>query len=350
MTDIKPFLQDLETRLDPAVEDELMAQWRGFSTGQFRGDLFLPQRARKAPAGVFWPPVRVNEALADFDRMLLQQLAGCSAALAAGSGALLDVRCNYGSSILPSVFGVKLFIMDDSYNTLPTSETVEGGTDGIRRLLDAGVPDFTQGFGPRVFEMGRRFIAALADYPKLRKYVHIYHPDLQGPMDVSEVLWGSGMFVELLDNPTLVHRLLALIVESYTAFLRRWQQIVPPMPGDLDSHWSMMHGGHIMLRDDSAMNLSPAMFDEFIAPYKQRLLDSFGGGAEHFCGRGDHYIERMCGLRHLHAIAMSQPDWNEMETIYRHTVDRGIKLIGLARAAADLALARGRNLHGQVHC
>ena len=134
------------------------------------------------------------------------------------------------------------------------------------------------------------------------------------------------------------------------ATLQRWQTIVPPMPGDADQHWSMMHGGHIMLRDDSAMNLSPEMFSEFIAPRNQRLLDTFGGGAEHFCGRGEHFISRMGALRTMHAVAMSQPDWNDMETIYRHTVDRGIKLIGLARDAAEAALARGRDLHGQVHC
>jgi hypothetical protein len=350
MADLRPYLEDLEARLDPTVEDELFVQWRAFTAGRFRGDVFLPQRARPAPPGLAWPVVRVNAALEDFELMLLQQLAGCSAALASGSGALLNVRCNYGSSILPSVFGVKLFIMDDVYDTLPTSEPVVGGSEGIRRLVDAGVPDLTQGYGPRVFEMGQRFVAAFADYPKVREYVRIYHPDLQGPMDVGEVLWGSGIFVELVDSPALVHRLLSVITESYSAFMRRWQQIVPPMPGDAESHWSMLHGGHIMLRDDSAMNLSPQMFDEFIAPYNQRLLDAFGGGAEHFCGRGEHFIGRMCGLRNLHAIAMSQPDWNDMETIYRHTVDRGLKLIGLARAAADQALARGRDLHGQVHC
>ena len=38
-----------------------------------------------------------------------------------------------------------------------------------------------------------------------------------------------------------------------------------------------------------------------------------------------------------------------MEKVYRHTVDKGIKLLGLAREAAEAALARGRDLHGQVH-
>lgn len=350
MTDLRSWLDDLEERIDPAVEDDLIAQWRAFTEDRFRGDLFVPRRQRRAPPCVSWPAVRVNEALEDYDRMLLQQLGGCSAALANGTGALLDVRCNYGSSILPSVFGVRLFVMDDRYDTLPTSEPVAGGTEGIRRLLDAGVPDLQAGFGARVFEMGRRFLAAFQDYPRLRRYVHIYHPDLQGPMDVCEVLWGSGIFLELADHPDLVHRLLELVTETYTAFLRRWQEIVPPMPGDADLHWSMMHRGHIMLRDDSAMNLSPAMFAEFIAPYNQRLLDTFGGGAEHFCGRGHHFIAPMSELRRMYAVAMSQPDWNDMETIYRHTVDKGIKLIGLDRTAAQAALARGRDLRGQVHC
>ena len=111
-----------------------------------------------------------------------------------------------------------------------------------------------------------------------------------------------------------------------------------------------MHEGTIMLRDDSAMNLSPAMFDEFVKPYDQRLLDTFGGGAIHFCGRGDHYLDSMCRMPGMHAIAKSQPDYHDMEVIYRATVDRGIKLIGLQRAAAEAALARGRGLNGCVHC
>ena len=92
------------------------------------------------------------------------------------------------------------------------------------------------------------------------------------------------------------------------------------------------------------------MFDEFIRPYDQRVLTEFGGGAIHFCGRGEHFIASMGEVEGLHAIAMSQPELNDMETIYRHTVDRGIKLIGFSRPAAEAAVKRSRNLHGHVHC
>jgi hypothetical protein len=346
--DIRPFLEDLERRISPAVEDQLLDDWRTFAHGGYQGDLFSPRRATTSEPGIAWPAVRVNQALDDYEHMLLQQLAGCSGALAKGTGAVLNVRCNYGSSILPSLFGVKLFIMDDCYNTLPTSEPIEGGTDGIRRLIDQGIPSLTAGYGEQVMEMGQRYLAAFADYPNVSKYVKIYHPDMQGPMDVCELLWGSGIFLEFFDNAELVHRLLDLVCDTYTAFRKRWLEIVPA-EGDTDTHWSMMHRGHIMLRDDSAMNLSPEMFAEFIAPYNQRLLREFGGGADHFCGRGDHYMEQLTALDGLYAINMSQPEYNDMETIYRHTVDKGVPIIGLARTEADRALAAGRDLHGLVH-
>ena len=47
---------------------------------------------------------------------------------------------------------------------------------------------------------------------------------------------------------------------------------------------------------------------------------------------------------------VTQPALNDMETIFRHTVDRGINLLGLETEAAEQALGRGRPLHGRVHC
>ena len=104
-----------------------------------------------------------------------------------------------------------------------------------------------------------------------------------------------------------------------------------------------------MLRDDSAMNLSPAMFDEFVRPYDQRLLDEFGGGAIHFCGKGDHYIDRLPQMDGVYAVHMSQPEYNDMERMLAHTVDAGINLIGLEPGAAREVLASGRDLRGRVH-
>jgi hypothetical protein len=346
---IGKYLDDLENRIDAKTEDLLFTQWKCFTDGECTDSLFSPQRRQCAPPSIAWPEICINDAIEDFEMMALQQFYGCSVALAEGNGALMAVRCNYGTGILPSLFGAELFIMDRETNTLPTTKSLVGGKEAIKALLDRGIPDVTHGLGGKVLEMGQRFVGMMQNYPKIRQYVHIYHPDTQGPMDICELLWGSSLFLALLDSPELVKALLDLITETYIRFMREWIKIVPASNG-YTVHWSLLHKGHIMLRDDSAMNLSPKMFAEFIEPYDQKLLDEFSGGAIHFCGKGDHYIHRISEMQGVYAIQMTQPEYNDMETIFQYTVDQGIKLLDLPKHAVEQALSQGRNLHNNVHC
>jgi len=363
---IHQYLEDLERRIDPDVEEALFDGWLGFIEGHCEEQVFSPRRQRAIPPGVEWPHIRVNQALQSFELMALQQLEACSQALAAGSGAVMAVRCNYGTGIMPSLFGAELFLMDDAMDTLPTVIPLGGlaattldtarscasgtrATQAVKALLDLGVPDLRQGLGAKVFDMAAYYQELFAPYPKVQRYVRVYHPDLQGPMDICELLWGSGLFLALLELPDLVTELLELVTETYCAFMDAWIGYVPNEDG-YAVHWSMVHRGHIMLRDDSAMNLSPSMFDRFIRPYDQRLLRRYGGGALHFCGRGDHYICRASEMEGLTAVNLSQPECNDMDAIFDHTVERGIAIIGLPRGAAEDALARGRDLYGLVHC
>ncbi len=341
-------LDDLEARIDPEDERRILEEWIAFGEGRHEGAVFSPRRRRPSPPGFEWPRATVNEALEDFDAMALQQYGRCSGDLARATGDPLGVRCNYGTSLLPLLFGVTPFLMPPETETLPTSHPLHD-TEAIRRLVSAGVPDIHLGYGARVLEMGERFRAIGREYPRVGAHVHLYHPDLQGPLDVAEVVWGSSIFYALYDEPELVREFLGLVTETYETFLRAWVSIAPFHP-EGNVHWNFHHRGAIMLRADSAMNLAPAQYDEFSRPYDQRLLDAFGGGAIHFCGRGDHFIASMAALRGLHAVQVSQPELNDMETIFRHTVDRGLVLLGLPRPAADDALARGRDLHGRVHC
>jgi len=346
---IEEFLKDLERRIDPEVEDSLFEQWKLFADGRLGEGIFSPERPRRVPPSIDWPHVLVDDALADFEAMALQQLEGCSKALAEGSGALLAVRCNYGTAILPSLFGAELFLMDRDLDTLPACRPPAGGCETVKRLLDQGVPDLNAGQGGLVFKMGRYYQELFKPYPKLSQYVHIYHPDLQGPMNTCEMLWGGSLYVDLYDKPDLVKAFLSLVAETYICFMRRWDELVPPLDG-YAVHWSMLHRGRIMIRDDAATNLSPAMFEEFVHPYDQRLLHAFGGGGIHFCGRGDHFISHAARLPGVFAVNVTQPHLNNVETIFESTIDRGVQLLGFDRQAAEQALGRGRNLHGNVHC
>jgi len=345
--ELRKCLEDMEARINPQEEERLLQRWIDFTEDQFEDGAFSPRRSNPSPPSFEWPAVSINAGLEDYDMMALQQYGLCSQYLTEGNGKLLAIRCNYGTSILPSLFGVEPFTMDEELDTLPTSKPLED-VEAIERIVDAGVPDIHQGYGEKVFEMGERYLAISEDYPKIGEYVHIYHPDLQGPMDICEIVWGSTIFYALYDRPDLVKALLEIVTETYIEFMHDWKELVSFRDGG-NVHWGLFHEGNIMLRDDSAMNLSPEMFDEFVQPYDQRLLDEFGGGAIHFCGKGDHYIAHMSEMDELHAIHISQPECNDMETIYTHTIDKGIKIIGLNREAAEDALARGRELHGRVH-
>lgn len=345
---LRACLADLEERLDAGEERALLAQWQAFSRGEFDGDVFSPRRSAPNPAADVWPAhILVNEGLRHPDLLALQQYSLCSEALAQGSGALLNVRANYGTSIIPLLYGARPFVMDDALDTLPTCWPF-GDIAAIERLVDAGVPDLSRGYWPQVLDMAERFRIIADEHPAIAEHVFIYHPDLQGPMDIVEMLWGSRLFVDLLDRPALVHALLEIVTQTYIRAMEAWRAIVP-FHAEGNAHWGLYHRGNIMLRDDSAMNLSPAMFAEFIRPYDQRLLDHFGGGAIHFCGRGDHYLPLVAEMRGVYAINMSQPECNRMERVFANTVDRGIAIIGLPAEAARAALAQGRNLHGLVH-
>ncbi|MCX6132164.1 MAG: hypothetical protein NTU47_00010 [Ignavibacteriales bacterium] len=346
---IEEYLNDLESRIDSRSEDSLLSEWKAFCDGASDADIFIPQRDRKIPPTIDWPDISINAAFENYELMALHQLKLCSDAIANGTGQLLNVRCNYGTGILPSLFEAEMFMMDDALNTLPTTRPMRGGEADLRSLPDKGIPNLHNGLGARVFEMADWYHSWMNSYPKIRRYVSIYHPDLQGPMDVCELLYGSDLVTALIEQPVFIHQLLDFITQTYIAFLNEWNKLVPPGDG-YATHWSMMHKGQIMLRDDSAMNLSPEMFEEFIRPYDQLLLTTFGGGAIHFCGKGDHFIPMLSGMEKIYAIHMAQPEHNDPEVIFRNTVDKNIRILGLKLDIVRQARERGRDLKRSVHC
>ncbi len=336
-------LDDIERRIDPETEDDFAARWHDFLYDKFDGDVFDPTRKKLSPAGVEIPKVNINDAIEDYELMLLSQLKNVSDYLDL-PGKNLVVRAHYGTGILSSVFGAEIFTVPRELNTLPTTRAL-GSDDKIEALIEAGIPDLNRGFGQRVFEFGEIVKEVFSHYPKINKYVEVFHPDVQGPLDICELLWGGDMFYAMYDDPDMVHNVLRVITDTYTAFLRKWYQIFPDN-SEMNSHWGIFrHRGTIVVRDDSAMNLSPELYEEFAAPYDGELLQRFNGGAVHFCGRGDHYIEILSKLPGLTAINMSQPHLNDMEKIYQNTVDKGIKILGFRGDWAEKTIDRPGKFH-----
>jgi hypothetical protein len=344
---LKKYLDDLESRIDAKQEDLLIEHWHKFIHNETDKDVFIPRREYTAPETIEFPKILGNKAMKDINLMVLRELKGCSDLLTNNVGSLLNVRANYSVGIFPSIFGAEIFYSDDSLNLMPITRQMT--PEQIDEIIDNGIPDLNSGLMPNVFEFGHYFTELVCDYPKIKKYIHHYHPDFQGPLDVVELLWGTNLFTDALLQPDKVKQLLELVTETYIILLKKWYKEFPPYYDDMSVHWGLMMPGHVMIRDDSATNFSPDLVKELVLPYNQRILNEFNGGSIHFCGTGNHFIEDLSKLDKMWGIQMSQPDYNDMNIIFDHTVDKNIKLLGLRQDGVEVAMENNRPLKGQVH-
>lgn len=345
---LTPYLEDLERRIDPQQELELERQWLEFADGKCTQNFFCPHRT-PSESTIEWPRVMVNDGLENHDLMILQQLRMCSESLSNGTGELLCLRSNYGTGIIPTMFGAEIFYMPYETDTLPGTRPFANGKDDLIRIMDADKRDYRLGWAGHTFAMAQRYQELTRQYPNISRFVHYYNPDLQGPLSLVEATWGSSLYVDLYDDEETIERALDFFTDVYIEFTRKWKAQCPDFDNEHAVEWAMLHRGGTIIRNDAAMNISGDMYEEFVCPRDQRIIDTFGG-VIHFCGRGHHYIEKVSQIRNLSGINMSQPDWNDMEIIYRNTVDKGLAIIGMPEYEVQRATAAGRPLRGLVHC
>ena len=319
--ELERYLEDLENRLN--LEDELRIQSEWLDWADHKNPApFRPAPRAKAPSRLMWPHVNINDAIRDDELSVYRELEGIHWNLDRGTNSILRVRANYGVGNVATAFGAQTYIMPRETDTLPNVLPLR--EEGARKILESPLPARDAGNFAAIFRVYERYRRILREYPKLAAALRMEQPDLQGPMDNLELIWGSEMFYALYDDPDTVHALLGRFTDFIERFMDEWLQLFPSGQG-VANYFRHVECGGICVRDDSAMNLSPEFFSEFIAPYDGRLLKKYGG-IVHFCGRGDHFIERLAALEGLNGINMSQPHLNDMDKVFRATIDRGIHL------------------------
>ena len=340
-------LDDIEKRIIPENEEDFVEQWKKFWNGEIEDTLFVPKRKIVSQSGIEVKDININDAIEDYELMLDMQLAGISAALGKTKEAI-GTRANYGTGIMTSLFGAELFVMDRKHNTLPTTRSFND-TEVIRKIVDDGMPALDSALGKKVFEYGEFYLEVIKNYPKIAKYVFMYHPDTQGPLDVAELLWGGEMFYALYDEPELVHGLMELITNTYIAFLEKWFRMFLNRE-DINVHWNFWMRGAICLRNDSAVNLAPSQYEEFVLEYDKRVLEHFGGGMMHYCGKGDQFVGLVTENTIVSGVHLSQPHLNDMNKVFGATVDKGVRLLALAPETAQEYAKKPHALKGMIYC
>jgi hypothetical protein len=309
MADLHYYLEKFERMLDPLREERIKARFQRVFHWEEMTHLPFCWSDLPPIADQVWPDFPYNDTFADREKMLLSQLRPAFLHYNSGDDYPLAIRANYGTVILPSILGARWQLTE---NSLPWAHHLPG-RDAIRRVIDAGIPEPRSGLGAACLDTAEYYRETLRNYPGLAGAVRVYHPDLQGPFDVAHLLWGPDIFVAFYDCPDLVHELLDLVTRTYIAWLKQWQAAIGEEP-DWTVHWNIWQRGGVMLRDDTAVMLSPAQYREFIQPYDQQVLDIFGG-CIHFCGRGDHFAAAMTGSRNLYGLNITQPELNDMQKV-----------------------------------
>jgi hypothetical protein len=277
------------------------------------------------------------EALSDPEKMLFNELVsawGTSICYRSEVGDDLPctIRANFGTVIIASLFGARIEQVDDNPPWARNFET----RDQFVNALKCDPLDYTQGWCPRVIERYEIYRAALAVYPALARVIKLVLPDLQGPLDTVELLRGSELYFDLRQDPDLVADALTKTAAAQIGFARH----LSPYLTDGADGWTHQHGfvirGPVLLRVDSAIMISPAMYREQIAPHDERVLRELGGGGLHSCGDIRHHAGTYLNLPSLQCLDLGQPHLNDLDRLYASARDRRVPLLRVAVSEDEL--------------
>jgi uroporphyrinogen-III decarboxylase len=161
----------------------------------------------------------------------------------------------YGMAAEPSAFGARITW---DHEQPPSIEPARGGLDGV---IEGDAPDPQyHGLMPLVVE---RY--ADAERRLLPEGMNIKMVCARGPLAVGGWILGmSDFLLGLMAEPEKSHRFLDMVTTTIIAFLRAQMEVLRAPEG-------------IMVLDDIVGMVSPAVYDEFAAPYLARIFQEFKG-------------------------------------------------------------------------
>ena len=251
----------------------------------------------------------------DSQKMLENELLGALRAVYGRADAVPSVRANMGCSVFPSLLGVTPRLFEDMMPWVKEHLSKEQ----ILQMKPADIQICND------FEIALNHMAYMRD--KLQDSpLRIFPPDLQGPFDMAHIVYGDDIFYDIYDDPEFVHYLLDLCCH---AIIFGMEKCLPLMYGSdkLIAHYSSLvmprSMGGLKISEDTSTLLSPDTIDEFVVPYTKRVLDRFGGGYIHYCGKNDHLYKAMLGIDNAYGLNFGNPEMHDMDTVLSEIANAG---------------------------
>jgi len=264
---------------------------------------------------ITFPAYNSKDTFYDSEKMLVFGLRQAVEAAAGEMQAVPSVRANMGCGIYPTLFGVKQELFDDK---MPW----------IQEFLDK---DTISNMGVSDLCIGEEFQTGLDHMVYMAKQLEgtgcrIYPLDLQGPFDVAHLVYGDDIFIDMYDDPDFVHHLLEL---SAQALIKGMDECLKRIPGAAEevTHYSHLvmprSKGGLKISEDTSTLISGEMIREFVVPYTNKVLERYGGGYIHYCGKNPHLFDAVMDMPLAHGINFGNTDMHDMEQILKTCAARG---------------------------
>lgn len=325
---VKSILDHLEPRIDVAHVRDVAARHRAVL--DYEEVDRLPLVISLPYEGGDFLPYPYLEAFADPAKMMVNQLLQNKWSSIYENVDLKDdapccLRANVGCVIIASMFGAAIKTVE---NAMPWIVPFESKAD-IQAIVDAPLPDLGAGLLPQVLEHYAYFHAALVEYPNCGEALQITLPDLQGPFDTAELLWGSDIYLAFYDPGD--SRLMAALMEKITdLMLVVYDRLQRETRENLGSDYHYRHAagqkGKFLICQDSVTNISPDHYREVIQPVDTRLTAELNVMGFHSCGRVEHHLENWVNVPGMCCVDVGQPERNDLDVLYSVASAREVPL------------------------
>ena len=253
----------------------------------------------------------------DKDKMLLNGMLDMAGAAFGGMQAVPSLRANMGCGIFPSMFpGIKQRLFYDARMPWVVEHLSK---ERISALGDGDIGETDE------FKLALEHMEYLAAQTA-GTGAFVYPLDVQGPFDIAHLVYGDAIFYDLYDDPPFIRHLMDL---SRHAIITGLEECLKRIPGSDEyiAHYNSValprSLGGIKLSEDTSTLISNDHLDEYAVPATARVLDHFGGGYVHYCGKHEGLFERLLGLPLVRGFNFGNPEFHDMDAMLARMASAG---------------------------
>jgi hypothetical protein len=164
--------------------------------------------------------------------------------------------------------------------------------------------------------------------------IEVYPLDLQGPVDLAHLVYGDDFFYDLYDDPEFIDHLFKLVNACIIKTVSDCLEIIAPV--EYVAHYNNLvipSNAPLKISEDTSTLLSRNHILSFALPNTNFILEQFGGGYIHYCGKNPHLYEASVNMMpKVVGINFGNTDMHDMSTVYRDMVAKGLIYYGTLTA------------------